>query len=164
LDLAVASFISNNVGVLLGNGDGTFAAQRTFSTDGISGLHSVAVGDFNQDTLPDIVVAESDSDMMAVLLGNGDGTFQAQRMFSTGIGSYPFWVVVGDFNQDTLPDIAVANYISNTVGIFLGNGNGSFSGQRTFLTGIGSYPTCVVVGDFNKDARRLHCSTGGRRW
>jgi hypothetical protein len=153
LDLAVASFISNNVGVLLGNGDGTFAAQRTFSTDGISGLHSVAVGDFNQDTLPDIVVAESDSDMMAVLLGNGDGTFQAQRMFSTGIGSYPFWVVVGDFNQDTLPDIAVANYISNTVGIFLGNGNGSFSGQRTFLTGIGSYPTCVVVGDFNQDAR-----------
>jgi hypothetical protein len=153
LDLAAPNYLSNNVSVLLGNGDGTFQAQRTFSTGGVAGLYSVAAGDVNQDTQPDIVVAESNNNVMAILLGNDDGTFQAQRTFSTGNGSHPVWAVIGDFNNDTRPDIAVANYGSNTVGVFLGNGDGTFAAQKTFSTGVGSYPISVAVGDFNQDTR-----------
>jgi hypothetical protein len=153
LDLAVPNTLSNDVSVLLGNGDGTLQAQTTFSTGGIAGLYSVAAGDINRDTQPDIVVAEYENNVMAVLLGNGDGTFQAQRNFSTGNGSHPVWTVIGDFNNDTRLDIAVANFGSNTVGVFLGNGDGTFAAQKTFSTGVGSYPISVAVGDFNQDTR-----------
>src|SRR5207253_7449518 len=66
---------------------------------------------------------------VSVLLGNGDGTFQAAQTFGAGIN--PDSVAVGDFNGDGLPDLAVANFISNTVSVLLGNGDGTFQPART---------------------------------
>src|SRR5215468_2279423 len=80
-DLVVANFNSNNVSVLLGNGDGSFQAARNFGA-GI-GPASVAVGDFNGDGLPDLAVANVFSNDVSVLLGNGDGSFQTARNFDT---------------------------------------------------------------------------------
>ncbi|CAF3995466.1 unnamed protein product, partial [Rotaria sp. Silwood1] len=153
LDITVANYGSNNVGVLLGNGDGTFAALVTFSMGALSGPYAMAIGDFNHDTRWDITVANYGGNNVGVLLGNGDGTFQAQTTFSTGMGSSPISVAVGDFNQDTRADIAVANYGSNTVGIFLGNGDGRLTAQSIFSTGALSAPHAVAVGDFNNDTR-----------
>ena len=68
-----------------------------------------------------------------MLLGNGNGTFQAQQTFATGRDSVS--VAVGDVNGDGKPDIVVANEISNTVSVLLGNGNGTFQTQQTFATG-----------------------------
>src|SRR5262245_28650548 len=85
---------------------------------------SVAVGDFNGDKVEDLVVANYGSDNVSVLLGNGDGTFQAARNF--GVGSDPHSVAVGDFNGDGKPDVAVANQNSDNVSVLLGNGDGSF--------------------------------------
>jgi hypothetical protein len=90
-------------------------------------------------------VANSDSNNVSVLLGNGDGTFQAARNF--GVGSYPLSVAVGDFNGDGVPDLAVANASSNNVSVLLGNGDGTFQAARNF--GVGSDP---VSGEFNSDA------------
>jgi hypothetical protein len=59
---------------------------------------SLAVGDFNGDDVPDLVVTNGNSDDISVYLGNGDGTFQASQTF--GVGSYPRSVAVGDFNGD----------------------------------------------------------------
>ncbi len=70
-------------------------------------------------------------------------------MFSTG--AQPSSVAVSDFNNDTRPDIAVANVVNSNVDILLGNGNGSFTAQTTFPTQVGPYS--VAVGDFNNDAR-----------
>jgi hypothetical protein len=67
------------------------------------------------------------------LLGNGDGSFQAPQSFASG-GTFPNSMVVGDFNADGVPDLAVANSYG-TVNIFLGNGDGSFQAPV-------SYPTC----------------------
>jgi hypothetical protein len=69
--------------------------------------------------------------------------------YSTGDRSQPYSVAVGDFNNDTLLDIAVASYGANNVGFFLGYGNGSFMSQQIFNTGFGSRPSALAIGDIN---------------
>src|SRR3989442_717046 len=154
-DLAVvpsgANFPSgaNSVSVLLGNGDGTFQAARNFATLSTRPF-SAAVGDFNGDGVPDLAVAggvDLETSSISVLLGNGDGTFQAARGFATG--SHARSVAVGDFNGDGVPDLAVANAGSDSVSVLLGNGDGSFQAALTFT--VGKNPRSVAVGDFNGD-------------
>jgi hypothetical protein len=147
LDLAVANQGSNNVSVLLGNGDGTFRAAVSYGTGQFP--YSVAVGDFNRDGKLDLAVANFDSNSVSVLLGNGDGTFRAAVSYGTGSG--PHSVAVGDFNRDGKLDLAVANQASNDVSVLLGNGDGTF--QTAVSYWAGSEPQSVAVGDFNGDGK-----------
>ena len=73
--------------------------------------------------------------------------FANQAIYATG--SSPSSVAVGDFNGDGKQDIAIANSGSNTVSVFLGNGDGTFQTQASYAVGGG--PSSVVVGDFNGD-------------
>jgi hypothetical protein len=100
--------------VLLGAGDGTFPNQL-FDFAELSGVSSVATGDFNGDGKLDVVIANSNNNELALFLGNGDGTLQAP----IGLPALAFarWLAVGDFNHDNKPDIAVAN--NKSVGILL---------------------------------------------
>ncbi|ABW33353.1 FG-GAP-like repeat-containing protein [Acaryochloris marina] len=75
--------------------------------------------------------------------------FSVQSTFAAGIR--PSSVSVGDFNGDSLADLAVANDGSNNVSVFLGDGSGGFSSQTTFAAG--SRPFSVSVGDFNGDSQ-----------
>ena len=79
---------------------------------------SVAVEDFNGDGIPDLVTANSDSNNVTVLLGNGSGGFSSPVSFPVGVN--PFSVAVGDFNGDGRPDLAVANFNGSSVTILLG--------------------------------------------
>jgi hypothetical protein len=108
---------------------------------------SIAAQDFNHDGIPDLAVANSGDGTVSVLLGIGDGTYQAQTTYKTGSG--PYSVAVGDFNGDGNPDLAVANFSDNTVSILLGNPDGTFQTQKTYATG--SAPNSIAVGDFNGD-------------
>jgi basic membrane lipoprotein Med (substrate-binding protein (PBP1-ABC) superfamily) len=74
LDLAAANFSSNNVSILLGNGDGTFQGAVSYSVG--SGSYFVTIGDFNADGQQDLAVANLYDNNVSILLGNGDGTFQ----------------------------------------------------------------------------------------
>jgi uncharacterized protein (UPF0548 family) len=165
-DLAVANYGSHarnytdaSVSVLLGNGDGTF--QRAVNYSGGSLPLSVAVGDFNGDGKPDLAVGnygwlKSDYGI-SVLLGNGDGTFQAAVGFPfdpTGATIYePDSIAVGDFNGDGKLDLAVADGSHSNpapgVLVLLGNGDGTFQTAVNFDAGPGS--TSVALGDFNGD-------------
>jgi streptogramin lyase len=151
LDVAVANYGTNNVGVLLGYGNGTFSIIKIYSTGQGSTPYAVTVGDFNKDGQLDIAVANYGTNSIGVLLGYGNGTFRDQVTFSSGYLSGPSWVSVGDFNSDNQLDIASANWNNNNVGILLGYGNGTFAATMTYSTGTGSLPNCISVGDFNND-------------
>jgi hypothetical protein len=149
LDLVVANAGSRSVSVLLGNGDGTFQAARHFETWTFP--TSVAIGDFNGDGRQDLVVSNYWKNI-SVLLGNGDGTFQAARKLAAG-GS-PYFIAVGDFNGDGRQDLAVSThgiypFYRDAVGVFLGNGDGTFQEARDF--GGVKNPSSLAVGDFNGD-------------
>jgi hypothetical protein len=121
-DLMVANLCINNgnncpnggVSVLLGNGDGTFQTAVTYASTASYTL-SATVTDVNGDGKPDIVAASfcentdcvNSTGAVDVLLGNGDGTFQAAVNYVSG-GSYAIAVAVADVNGDSKPDIVVA--------------------------------------------------------
>ncbi|CAM4908496.1 unnamed protein product [Rotaria socialis] len=153
LDVAVANYGTNNVGVFLGYGNGSFASQMTFSTGMNSHPYSIAIGNLNNDTQLDIVVANSGTNNVGVLFGHANGTFEIQTTYFTGNSSSPLSVVLADLNNDLTLDIVVANSGMDNVGVLFGYGNGSFAIQREFATGINSYPLSLAIGDFNKDNR-----------
>lgn len=101
------------VGILLGNGDGTFLAASTFATGGTP--TAVAVTDFDGDGKLDIVTANSAQGTISVLSGNNDGTFTLTATQSAG--TTPLAVAIGDLNLDGAPDINVANNSTNKVSV-----------------------------------------------
>jgi hypothetical protein len=156
-DLVAANNITpGTVGVLLGNGDGTFQAPRTY--DAGPGPRFVAMADLTGTGKLDLVVADlgniftRDPGYAAVLLGNGDGTFRSPILYRAGAN--PAAVAVGDFNGDGIPDLAVANNDIDNVGppsvsVLLGNGDGSFRDAVNY--DVSPDPQSVAVGDFNGD-------------
>jgi hypothetical protein len=86
---------------------------------------------------------------VSVLLGNGDGTFQAMRNFAVGTGASS--VAAGDFNRDGRPDLAVTNSRGGSVSVLPGNGDGTFRAPRNFVAGTD--PFFVAVQDLNGDGR-----------
>ena len=102
---------------------------------GALGTEFVAVADVNGDNKPDLIVASRAPNgvdgLVAVLLGNGDGTFQAPVTYDSG-GESPFLLVVADLNGDSSPDIVVSNTAS--VGVLLGNGDGTFQSAVSYAS------------------------------
>jgi hypothetical protein len=112
--------------------------------------YDVKAGDFNGDTILDLVTANIGDNTVSVLLGNGDGTFQSAQTSATGI--WPEYVAVGDFNEDGKLDLATANQDSWYVTVLLGNGSGDFQALPSIGLWTGA-PTSLAVGDFNGDGK-----------
>ena len=153
VDIAVANYGSKNVGIFLGYGNGTFAPQTIYPTSDGSGSAFVAIADLNHDGWYDIASANYDTGNVCILLGHGDGTFADQTVYSTGDGSQPNAIAIVDLNNDERYDIAVANFGTNNIGIFLGYGDGTFADQTVYSTGDGSQPNAIAIVDFNNDER-----------
>ena len=122
-----------------------FAPQQQYATS--SNPRSVAIGDLDADGTLDLVIANSFSNTVSVLLGNGDGTFQTRQDFAASNG--PQSVAIGDLNGDGMPDLVVANSGFSTVSVLLGNGDGTFQTRQDFATG--SRPSSVAIGDLDGD-------------
>ena len=178
-DLATVNNSSNTVSILINNGDGTFRAHTEYATGpGPSGLAAV---DWNKDGKMDLVVSNTQSDAahsISILLGNGDGTFQAHRDIDGG--AIPNSITVGDFNHDGNPDIATSNFNASTpaasavneVVVNLGDGKGGVLARKT-TTGFGAKAdpgnpeflvTKIVLADFNRDGKDdlyyIECCSG----
>ena len=154
LDLAATNEFSDDITVLLGNGNGTFQNQLRFGVG--DSPTSLVAGYFDDDGRPerrlDLATADSGVGDISVLLGNGDGTFQTQVRFAVGIDSIPRTsLVTGDFNGDRLSDLAATDKSSGDITVLLSNGDGSF--QTSVRISLGADPTSLVAGDFNGDGR-----------
>lgn len=119
--------------------------QAAVGYPGGSGLLAVTAGDFNGDGKPDLAVIGSAVD---VLLGNGDGTFQAPTSYPVANNQNPS-IAVGDFNGDGKPDLATPTTFEG-IAVLLGNGDGTF---QTATYWFGDYPNSVVIADFNGDGK-----------
>ena len=186
-DLAVANFCSigggcqapGEVGVLLGNSDGTFQPAVVYSSGGW-GAYSIALADLRGDGILDVVVANQADNAqgsrlragMDVLLGNGDGTFQpAVSYLAVGLGpgaTYPTGgvntIAAMDVNGDGIPDLVVVEECrslrdyqyclgAGQINVFLGNGDGTFQKPIVYSSG-GYYGSGLAIADVNGDGRR----------
>jgi hypothetical protein len=138
----------SSVSVVLGNGDGTFRSAVTTNVlaggrFALAGAHCVAVGDFNGDGKADLAVADPTQNVVEILRGNGDGTFQSNPLILHAPGASS--VAVGDFAHNGKIDLAVADSSSNTVSVFLGNGDGTFQNPVNYVVSAG--PETVTAFD-----------------
>jgi Bacterial Ig-like domain (group 3)/FG-GAP-like repeat/Abnormal spindle-like microcephaly-assoc'd, ASPM-SPD-2-Hydin/FG-GAP repeat len=145
-----------NAGILFGNGDGTFQPVVSMALGGGGfGAIAVAIADINGDGKNDIIVAGdcSGGGCGGVLLGNGDGTFRPEIPFGSA-GLIAFSLAVGDVNGDGKLDAVIGNQCaqpactSSTVGVALGNGNGTFQPAVAYNSG-GLYPDGVAIADLS---------------
>jgi hypothetical protein len=160
-DLAIMITQQKAIIILLGNGDGTFTQGTTIDNVGSTPCIpyplnqrsncSVAVGDFNHDDNADLVATSDFDNTVIVLLGHGDGTFTPANGSPITVGNFPQTVKVGDFNNDGLQDLVVANGKDNTVSILLGNGDGTFTTANGSPVPVGGFPFFLAVADFNGD-------------
>jgi uncharacterized protein (TIGR03437 family) len=150
-DLAITNELDNTVTILLGDGLGGFhqASASPFPV----GLNPsfIVTADFNGDGNLDLAVADLNSNNLTVLLGNGNSGFKPAPGSPVSVGTNPISIAVADFNLDTIPDLAVANYGSNNVTVLLGNGSGGFKPGTGSPFTVGAGPRSVAVGDFNAD-------------
>jgi hypothetical protein len=173
-DIVVSGFDGNNTGlerILFNNGDGTFTTGPTISLGRPVIPGSVVVGDFTGNGHQDIAVTTFFG-QLDVILGNGDGTFQAPITGFTTDSQHPLGlIVVGDFNRDGRLDIAMRSMVLQNgqqipvVTILQSNGDGTFTKTATYTVGNfalgGTLTTADLRGNGTLDLITTSSDIGG---
>jgi len=149
LDLAVArkdDGTQNPVMIFLNDGNGILSTTADSMYENSASPKDIASGDFNNDDIPDLATAVYDDSTVAILIGNGDGTFT--RVTDLKAATLPQALLSADLNNDTYDDIAVVSN-SGFLMIFKANGDGSFS-EAVNKTGIGTAGD-IFAHDMNGD-------------
>jgi hypothetical protein len=149
--VAIADNVNGNQGVAvaLGKGDGSFNTPALYSTtrQDFSFFEwpypfSVQAGDINGDGKVDLSVTNSDFSTVAILSGNGDGTFGTPKEYPAGEDA--FGLALADVNGDGAVDAVVGNFDANSVTVLL-NANGS-GVQTSFTLGTTTSTATVAAG------------------
>jgi hypothetical protein len=150
-DATSGPFGPGKLAFLRGHGDGSFDLPVLYNA-GVE-ADSLAKGDFDHDGDLDVAVAVNLDVIgsVAILLNNGNGTFAPQVLYPTGRLASD--VVVGDFDRDQHPDLAVPNAFNATATILSGKGDGTFALLAQYAPGVA--PVALTVGEFDGDALDL---------
>ncbi len=147
LDLAVANYYSDNVSILINNGDGTFASAVDYTVG--TGPYSIFAGDFDGDNDVDLATANIESNDVSILLNNGDGTFATAVAYD--VGTSPTSITGGDFDGDSDIDLAAANNTDDSVSVLLNAGDGTFAAAVNYETGDGPFAVLAAYVDAGTD-------------
>jgi len=153
---------NTELSILLGAGNRTFVRQPLVTLvpggDLFSACNDIGVGDLNRDGIQDLVVPLGNGEGNAILIGNGNGTFQVRSRIQIDETSAPLHVAVADYNRDGFLDIArtMGDGTNGLLQILRGNGNGTFQAPNRYLVpppvssrgGI-----MILAGDWNADAK-----------
>ena len=158
-DFAVSNSNSpQQLTVYLGKGDGSFQAGVSSVVSADPNLYhalGIAAGDFNADGIPDLAFGFNAGGTIAILLGNGDGTFRNGQSLSVpppnGGSTTIENIVVGDFNNDGVLDLAFANDGTSAIEVFFGVGDGTFSNAPAIIADPTGMANRIAVGDVNND-------------
>src|SRR5712691_5593778 len=148
-DLAVVNQGSNNVAILLSSVDANLDVTLVEAPNSPMPVGTtpvaIAAGDLNADGAPDLAVVNQGDNSVSVLLGstNLDGTFTAATGSPLPTATTPAGIVVANFANGTVPDIAVTNKGSNTLGVYLGLGKGTFASRIELNTTAG--PSALIA-------------------
>ena len=158
-DIVTTNLDGNNTTILLGDGEGSFHEPPGSPFACGDSPFGVAIGDINDDGNLDLAIVNSPSvtssntgrDGLSILLGDGKGRFAAMpgSPFTTGTG--PTRVAIGDVNSDGIQDIAVTNYKSNSVTVFIMSKRGV---ESSYIIPVGSKPDGIAIGDLNGDRKK----------
>ncbi len=164
LDLVITTVdsVGGHAYVLLGNGKGgyTIKGEEQHSDTAFAG--SLAIADMNGDGKPDLILRSAlvdETDILSILLGKGDGTFEKPIEYTLGYGQYQQYpTLVGDFNRDGKPDLLILQGVSlsgKTPGgpltLWYGIGGGKLSATPQYYPANLSTPETAAVLDINSD-------------
>lgn len=157
IDVAVTTNAPNQIGVLLGNGDGTFNKLQKFPTNSGGTPTSLVTADFNLDGNLDLMTTDQIdcsgpcvvTKTVSFFAGVGDGTFPTSQQIIVGLA--PTKAAVGDFNRDQIADVSIVSSTGGKVFTLIGNGDGTFRQLPDMVVVATTDNTDVAVGDFNGD-------------
>ncbi|MFJ8298051.1 FG-GAP-like repeat-containing protein [Streptomyces sp. NPDC094447] len=148
-DLATSNTNTNNVSVVLGNGDGTFGAAAQLGLSGGTAPQSIATADLDGDGHLDLVTSNASTGTLSVLLGDGGGGFGTASGVPAGV-ALPSRLELADVDEDGTPDaVLVAPGAPGRVAVLLGDGAGGF-GTASVLP-AGANLSSASVADPNGD-------------
>ncbi|HEY6802580.1 MAG TPA: VCBS repeat-containing protein [Pyrinomonadaceae bacterium] len=157
-DLIVESWQTNQVEVLIGDGQGNFISPGRLFPVGKMPYQRLRVADFNNDGFSDVVTTNFEGDSVTILLSDGKGSFTDASGSPFSAGKNPFGVAIADINKDGNQDLAVVNYSgrpddlkNDGVTVLLGNGKGGFNVAQGSPFPTGSAPTRLAIGDIDGD-------------
>ncbi|MDX1439782.1 MAG: FG-GAP-like repeat-containing protein [Rubricoccaceae bacterium] len=145
LDLFVGALHSDEVMIMLSNGDGSFTLSDTMESPG--GAWMMGAGDFNGDGHVDAVTAGEFAHLVAVLFGDGTGHFTSISTFDSG--NFTIAIDVGDLDNDGDLDLVSSNYSSRDFYVYENDGNGNFTHVQTLE--VGGAGSCAIIHDANND-------------
>src|SRR5688572_8202081 len=152
-DIAVLNGEPGRLLILVNQGEGRFVPSVGGPTSVTPPASGLVAGDFNEDGRQDLVIASHDSDAVEVMLGRGDGSFEASCSVDLvrreGGTPHIHNIDAGDFNGDGHLDVVIAQSEDNAIVLALGDGEGHFSPGRQFAAG--DHPYRVTAADYNGD-------------